>query len=110
MNAKTIQSVLRLSLNVVVLFILLGALTPKSWAASCASLPTAAQLKTFLGQAASGTGISASLGPGTGVGGLFSGQRSDEITRLRVGCHVYLRSHAGLARQSADRQGQGLHG
>src|SRR5437773_4409889 len=75
MKAKTIQSVLRLSLNVVVLFILLGALTPKLWAASCASLPTAAQLKTFLGQAASGTGISASLGPGTGVGGLFSGQR-----------------------------------
>ena len=76
MKARTIQSVLRLSLNVVVLFfILLGALTPKSWAASCASLPTAAQLKTFLGQAASGTGISASLGPGTGVGGLFSGQR-----------------------------------
>ena len=75
MKARTIQSVLRLSLNVVVLFILLGAFTPKSWAASCASLPTAAQLKTFLGQAASGTGISASLGPGTGVGGLFSGQR-----------------------------------
>jgi len=29
MKARTIQSVLRLSLNVVVLFILLGALTPK---------------------------------------------------------------------------------
>src|SRR3989454_11680629 len=75
MKARTIQSALRTSLNVVVLFILLGALTPKSWAASCASLPTAAQLKTFLGQAASGAGIRASLGPGTGVGGLFSGQR-----------------------------------
>ena len=75
MKARTIQSALRASLNVVVLFMLLLALAPTSWAGSCAGLPTAAQLKTFLGQAASGTGISASLGPGTGVGGLFSGQR-----------------------------------
>src|SRR5437773_5429659 len=75
MKARTIQSALRASLNVVVLFMLLLALAPTSWAGSCAGLPTAAQLKTFLGQAASGTGISASLGPGTGVGGLFGGQR-----------------------------------
>ena len=55
MKARTIQSALRASLNVVVLFMLLLALAPTSWAGSCAGLPTAAQLKTFLGQAASGS-------------------------------------------------------
>jgi uncharacterized protein GlcG (DUF336 family) len=38
-------------------------------------LPTAAQLKGFLQNAAAGTGISPALGPGEGVGGLFNGTR-----------------------------------
>ena len=41
----------------------------------CKGLPTATQLKTYLTNAATGTGISAQLGPGTGVGGLFAGKR-----------------------------------
>jgi uncharacterized protein GlcG (DUF336 family) len=49
-----------------------------TWAArggKCGGLPTAAQLREFLQNAAAGTDISAALGPGTGVGGLFEGER-----------------------------------
>jgi len=49
--------------------------TSRALAVDCSALPSAAQLKQFLQNAATGTGISASLGPGTGVGGLFGGQR-----------------------------------
>lgn len=49
--------------------------SPALAADHCSTLPTAAQLKQFLQNAASGAGIAASLGPGTGVGGLFGGQR-----------------------------------
>jgi uncharacterized protein GlcG (DUF336 family) len=42
---------------------------------SCAGLPTEAELKVFLQKAAAGEDISAPLGPGTGVGGLFDGER-----------------------------------
>ncbi len=75
MKPRTNQFAFHLSLNVAVFATLLTASAPKLWAASCSGLPTAAQLKTFLAQAASGTGISEALGPGTGVGGLFGGQR-----------------------------------
>jgi uncharacterized protein GlcG (DUF336 family) len=47
---------------------------PTLWA-DCSGLPSVSQLKSFLSGAASGTGISASLGPGTGAGGLFGGAR-----------------------------------
>jgi len=40
----------------------------------CQGLPTAAQLRIALGNAASGTGISAPLGPGIAPGGLFGGK------------------------------------
>jgi len=48
---------------------------PAAAAAPCAGLPTAAQLQTFLQNAATGTGISSTLGPGKTVGGLFDGTR-----------------------------------
>lgn len=63
------------------LVILLVGVCLVSWASPalaadhCSALPTAAQLRQFLQNAAAGTGISASLGPGTGAGGLFGGQR-----------------------------------
>jgi uncharacterized protein GlcG (DUF336 family) len=63
------------------LVILLVGVCLESWtspalaADHCSALPNAAQLRQFLQNAAAGTGISASLGPGTGVGGLFGGQR-----------------------------------
>src|SRR5581483_3361069 len=41
----------------------------------CASLPTAAELQGLLRDAASGTGISVSLGPDTDAGGIFGGSR-----------------------------------
>lgn len=41
----------------------------------CDELPTNAQLKAHLANAAAGVGISTALGPGTGVGGLFEGTR-----------------------------------
>lgn len=44
-------------------------------AETCAGLPTAAQLRPLLQNAATGAGISASLGPGKTVGGLFDGTR-----------------------------------
>lgn len=48
---------------------------PAGAAGTCTGLPTAAQLKGFLQNAAAGTGISPALGPGEGVGGLFNGTR-----------------------------------
>ncbi|HEX2279085.1 MAG TPA: heme-binding protein [Candidatus Tectomicrobia bacterium] len=42
---------------------------------ACPGLPTNAQLQHFLQQAASGQGISGSLGPNTAAGGLFQGER-----------------------------------
>jgi len=74
MKQRTSQLVLQVSLKAVVLAVLLGLLTPHLFGAPCSGLPTEAQLKTFLAKAAAGTGISASLGPGTGVGGIFSGK------------------------------------
>ena len=44
-------------------------------AGACRGLPTPAQLQHFLQQAASGQGISGSLGPNTAAGGLFQGER-----------------------------------
>ena len=74
MKQKTSQLMLHVSLKAVVLAVLLGLFAPQLFAAACSGLPTEAQLKTFLAKAAAGTGISTSLGPGTGVGGLFGGQ------------------------------------
>ena len=63
-------------LSVVIVYLCLDSWTSLALAAEhCSGLPTAAQLRQFLQNAASGTGISATLGPGTGVGGLFGGQR-----------------------------------
>jgi len=73
MSPRTILSTLRLNMNFAVLATLI-VVSPNLRASSCAGLPTATQLKTFLSGAASGTGISASLGPSTLVGGLFNGQ------------------------------------
>src|SRR5262252_3089358 len=75
MKQRTSQLVLRVPLKAVVLTILFGLFAPTLFAAACAGLPTEAQLKTFLAKAATGTGISPPLGPGTGAGGLFGGQR-----------------------------------
>jgi uncharacterized protein GlcG (DUF336 family) len=41
----------------------------------CADLPDATQLRGFLNNAATGTGINAALGPGTDAGGIFGGAR-----------------------------------
>lgn len=41
----------------------------------CAGLPNEAMLKMAMQKAAAGTDISGALGPGTGVGGLFGGNR-----------------------------------
>lgn len=57
------------------LFVGLIFVSPALLATDCSGLPTKAQLKQFLQDAATGTGISDSLGPDTGVGGLFAGQR-----------------------------------
>src|SRR5262252_10973892 len=75
MKQRTSQLVLRVPLKAVVLTILFGLFAPTLFAAACAGLPTEAQLKTFLAKAATGSGISPPLGPGTGVGGIFGGQR-----------------------------------
>lgn len=64
-----------LRLLVGVLMISSGPISSRLWAQSCSGLPTATTLKTLLGNAATGTGVSSALGPGTGVGGLFGGQR-----------------------------------
>src|SRR5712692_3759955 len=68
-----IKAALRLLVGVLV--ISSGTITCRLWASSCPGLPTATQLKTLLSNAATGTGVSSALGPGTGVGGLFAGQR-----------------------------------
>ncbi len=63
---------------VVILVVTLCLDSSTSWALAadpCSALPTAAHLKQFLQNAATGTGVSATLGPGTGVGGLFGGQK-----------------------------------
>jgi hypothetical protein len=75
MKQRTSQLVLHASLRAIVLATLLGLFAPTLFAAACSGLPTEAQLKAFLAKAAAGTGISPPLGPGTGVGGLFGGQR-----------------------------------
>ena len=41
----------------------------------CDGLPSAADLRTALRNAATGTGVAAALGPGTDAGGLFGGSR-----------------------------------
>jgi uncharacterized protein GlcG (DUF336 family) len=41
----------------------------------CAGLPTETQLRGFLNNAATGTGVDAVLGPGTDAGGIFGGSR-----------------------------------
>jgi hypothetical protein len=74
MKKRTNQLVLQVSLKAVALAMLLGLCAPQLFAAPCPGLPTEAQLKTFLANAATGAGISASLGPGTGVGGIFGGK------------------------------------
>jgi uncharacterized protein GlcG (DUF336 family) len=43
--------------------------------AQCGGLPNNAQLRGFLQNAATGTGISGALGPGTDAGGIFGGAR-----------------------------------
>lgn len=48
---------------------------PAEAAAPCAGLPTAAQLRLFLQNAATGIGIGSTLGPTKAVGGLFDGTR-----------------------------------
>ncbi len=63
------------AVSTLVVMIVLTVLPSTSPAADCAGLPTAEQLRVFLGQAATGTGIGPALGPGTGVGVLFGGQR-----------------------------------
>jgi uncharacterized protein GlcG (DUF336 family) len=73
MKPRTNVSTLRLEMSFAVLATLI-VVSPNLRAASCAGLPTATQLKTFLSAAASGTGISGPLGPSKGVGGLFKGQ------------------------------------
>jgi uncharacterized protein GlcG (DUF336 family) len=74
MKPRTILSILRVSLNVALFATLLTAVAPNVWASSCSGLPTVAQLKAYLSAAPNGIGISSPLGPGTGVGGLFSGK------------------------------------
>jgi uncharacterized protein GlcG (DUF336 family) len=51
----------------------------------CRGLPSAAQLRTLLQNAASGTGISSLLGPGTTPGGLFGGSRMWAVVVNRAG-------------------------
>src|SRR3712207_4913753 len=63
------------AVRTLVVMLALTGLPSISQAADCAGLPTAEQLRVFLGQAATGAGIGPALGPGTGVGGLFGGQR-----------------------------------
>lgn len=75
LQQRTVQLGLHVTLGAFVLALLLGLCAPKLSASVCTGLPTEAQLKTFLANAASGTGISQPLGPGTGVGGLFGGKR-----------------------------------
>ena len=48
---------------------------PAEAAGPCSGLPSAAQLKGFLQNAAAGAGIAAELGPTKNVGGLFNGTR-----------------------------------
>jgi uncharacterized protein GlcG (DUF336 family) len=49
--------------------------TPAEAQGPCGGLPNNTQLRGFLRNAATGTGISASLGPGTDAGGIFGGAR-----------------------------------
>ncbi len=52
-----------------------GAQGPQGAQARCADLPNATQLRGWLNSAATGTGISGVLGPGTDAGGIFGGAR-----------------------------------
>jgi uncharacterized protein GlcG (DUF336 family) len=49
--------------------------TPAEAQGPCGGLPNNTQLREFLRNAASGTGINAALGPGTDAGGIFGGAR-----------------------------------
>ena len=52
-----------------------GAPENDGWGLHCAGLPDGIQLRSYLVAAATGTGVSGSLGPGTTAGGLFDGSR-----------------------------------
>jgi len=67
------KPIVRLAMGVVITSFMLAGVSAQA-GGECESLPTAAQLRTMLGNAASGTGISATLGPGTTPGGLFGGK------------------------------------
>ncbi len=75
MKYATVRRALPVVLNIAISLVFLAPLTPNLWAQSCFGLPTTTQLKSFLPKAATGTEVSAALGPGKGVGGLFGGQR-----------------------------------
>jgi uncharacterized protein GlcG (DUF336 family) len=51
------------------------AATPAEAQGSCAGLPNNNQIRDFLRNAATGTGVSTVLGPGTDAGGIFGGAR-----------------------------------
>jgi uncharacterized protein GlcG (DUF336 family) len=61
-------------------FVLMGGLlsvapTAATAQGPCGDLPSSAQLRGWLNNAATGTGINAALGPGTDAGGIFGGAR-----------------------------------
>lgn len=58
-----------------VVVVSVATVTSAGEAKRCDGLPTNAQLRAYLRSAATGTGISNALGPGTDAGGLFGGAR-----------------------------------
>jgi uncharacterized protein GlcG (DUF336 family) len=68
------KSVIHAGVRVALATFLFAVATALAVTEGCEGLPGPAQLRMLLGNAATGTGISASLGPGTGVGGLFGGK------------------------------------
>src|SRR5437867_1147931 len=55
--------------------VVMGASAIAQGQGQCGDLPNATQLRGFLRNAATGSGISAELGPGTDAGGVFGGAR-----------------------------------
>lgn len=68
------KRIVRIWISVALALFGFAAVSAMAGSGECQGLPTTAQLRTALGNAASGTGISAPLGPGTTPGGLFGGK------------------------------------
>lgn len=68
------KSVVRLRVGLALTLCVLTSVSAMAATEGCEGLPSALQLRTLLGKASAGTGISPSLGPGTSAGGLFGGK------------------------------------